>query len=66
MFEGFCRHYRQDIIYLYSQVKLRYSIYIECKGILKIVVCSAGNDTLFLNLAKQTVFLKLKGELSFT
>lgn len=43
MFEGFCRHYRQDIIHLYSQLKLTYSIYIEYKCLLEIVVCSAGN-----------------------
>lgn len=64
-FEGFYRHYRQDIIHLYSQLKLRYSIYIEYKYLLEIAVCSAGNYMWFLNLGKHIVFLKQKVELPF-
>lgn len=65
MFEGFCRHYSQDITHLYSQLKLRYSIYMEYKCLLEIAVCSVGNYMWFLNLAKHMVFLKQKVELSF-
>lgn len=43
MFEGFCRHYRQDIIHLYSQLKLRCSIHIGYKCLVEIAVCSTGN-----------------------